>query len=294
MTGIWHIRDRTVLVTGGTTGIGRATVNELARRGASIIFTSRDVAAGDAAVAQVRASTGNDDVEHRELHLDDLASVRDLASSLRDELESLDVLINNAGVVVGERRLTVQGNELTFGVNHLGHFLLVEELRDLLVVSAPARIIIVASDAHKAVRKGLDFDDLNATAGRFGTSKGLRVYSHSKLANILHCRELARRLAGTGVTANCVHPGPVKTRLGRDSEATRLGEAVLWPLIGLFMRSPEQGARTSVWAATAPELSNVSGAYLRDSEISTSARAAQDDIAAARLWDLSEELVGRS
>lgn len=131
-------------------------------------------------------------------------------------------------------------------MNHLGHYLLVEALRDLLVTSAPARIIIVASDAHKAVRKGLDFDDLNATAGRFGTLRGLRAYARSKLANILHARELARRLAGTGVTANCVHPGPVKTRLGRDSE------------------------------------------------ISTSGRAAQDDIAAARLWDLSEELVGRS
>ena len=290
----WDIRDRTVVITGGTTGIGRATVNELARRGARVIFTSRDADAGDAAVAQVRAATGNEAVEHRRLHLDDLSSVRELASSLRADLERLDVLINNAGVVVTERRLTVQGSEFTIGVNYLGHFLLVEELRDLLVASAPARIIVLASDAHKAVRKGLHFDDLHASAGRFGMVKGFRAYAHSKLANILHTRELARRLAGTGVTANCVHPGLVKTRLGRDSEATRLGEAVLWPVIGLFMRSPERGARTSVWAATAPEVGDVTGAYLKDSEISTPARVARDDVAAKRLWEVSEELVDRS
>jgi NAD(P)-dependent dehydrogenase (short-subunit alcohol dehydrogenase family) len=268
-------------------------VHELAQRGARVVFTARDVDAGDAVVAEVRAATGNQDVQHRRLHLDDLSSVRDVASSLRDDLERLDVLINNAGVVVAERRLTAQGHELTIGVNHFGHFLLVEELRDLMVASAPARIIVVASDAHKAVRKGLDFEDMHATAGRFGTVRGLRAYAHSKLANVLHTRELARRLDGTGVTANCVHPGPVKTRLGRDTEATRLGEAVLWPVIGLFMRSPERGARTSVWAATAPELDGVTGAYLRDSKLSTPARVAQDDVAAARLWEVSEALVGR-
>lgn len=287
----WDIRGKRVLLTGGTTGIGRATVEALAGLGAEVIFTARNPSQGDEIVGSVSAATGNGLVSHRRLDLDDLAGVRDFAATFRDEFDRLDVLVNNAGVVMTERRRTVDGFEFTFGVNHLGHFLLVNELLPLLEASAPARIVIVASDAHRFT-KGLDFDDLQASGGRFGAMKGMAVYSRSKLANMLHTRELARRLDRTKVTVNCVHPGAVRTRLGRDEEGTRLSEAV-WPLLSRFFLTPEEGARTSVWAATSPELEGVTGEYLAKSAIAKPKKTALDDVAAARLWAVSQELVGR-
>lgn len=285
----WDIEGKQVVLTGGTTGIGRATVEALAARGARVLFTARDAAQGDRIVEEVAAATGNDGITHRRVDLDDLTSIREFAARLRSELDRLEVLINNAGVVLTERRTTVDGHEFTFGVNHLGHFVLVNELLPLLEASAPARIVIVASDAHKFT-KGVDFDDLQAASGRFGVVKGMSVYARSKLANMLHTRELARRLDPTKVTANCVHPGAVRTRLGRDGEGSRLSELV-WPLVGRFAITPAQGAETSVWAATAPELEGVSGAYLVKSAVATPKKTALDDEAAARLWAISEELV---
>ena len=286
----WDITGKRVLVTGGTTGIGKATVEGLAGLGAEVIFTARDPAQGDEIVAEIAASTGNTAVSHRRLDLDDLGRIRDFGSAFRAEFDRLDVLINNAGVILTERRETADGFEFTFGVNHLGHFVLVNELLPLLEASAPARIVILASDAHKFT-KGLDFDDLQSAEGRFGARRGMAVYSRSKLANMLHTRELARRLDPAKVTVNCVHPGAVRTRLGRDSEGTRLSEAV-WPLVSRFFLTPEEGARTSVWAASSPELEGVSGEYLSKSAIAKPKRTAHDDVAAARLWAVSEELVG--
>lgn len=287
----WNIKGKRVLVTGGTTGIGRATVEELARRGADVVFTARRPAEGDAIVAELEAQgVAGGAVRHHRLDLDDLTDIRRFALERRDELDHLDVLINNAGVVMTERRATKDGFEFTFGVNHLGHFLLVNELLPLLRAAPQARIVIVASDAHKFVR-GLDFDDLQAATGRFGSGRGMAVYGRSKLANMLHTRELARRLAGDEITANCLHPGAVRTRLGRDGESSRLGE-IVWPLASRFFRTPEEGARTSVWAATAPELDDVSGAYFADEKVATPKKTALDDVAAARLWSVSEELVG--
>lgn len=288
MTDAWSIAGKTVLVTGGTTGIGRATVEELARRGAIVIFTARRPADGESVVASVTAATGNDRVSHRELHLDDLASVRTFAAGIRRDLDELHVLINNAGLSVPERRETIDGFELMFGVNHLGHFALVEELRPLLVASAPARIVVVASDAHR-LGGPLDFDDLQGAHARFGVVGGLRAYGRSKLGNVLFTRELARRLEGTGVTANCLHPGVVRTRLGRDSEGSWMGE-ILTTLLSPFALGPEKGARTTIWAATAPELADVSGAYLAKSKIARANALGRDDEAAARLWAVSEEL----
>jgi len=285
----WHIKGKRVLITGGTTGIGRATVQSLAEQGAEVIFTARDAAQGDEIVAEVVGSTGNEAIAHRRLDLDDLAAVRDFSDSFRADFDRLDVLINNAGVVVTERRETADGFEFTFGVNHLGHFRLINELLPLLEASAPARIVIVASDAHR-FSKGLDFDDLQSARGRFGAMKGMSVYSKSKLANMLHTRELARRLDPAKVTVNCLHPGAVRTRLGRDSEGTRLSEAV-WPVVSRFFLTPEKGARTSVWAATSPELEGVTGEYLSKSAIAKPRKTALDDAAAARLWAVSEELV---
>jgi NAD(P)-dependent dehydrogenase (short-subunit alcohol dehydrogenase family) len=287
----WDIAGKRVLVTGGTTGIGRGTVEALAGLGAKVVFTARSPVQGDEIVAEVAASTGNDAISHRRLDLDDLAKVREFGSSFRADFDRLDVLINNAGVVVTERRTTEDGFEFTFGVNHLGHFQLVNELLPLLTSSAPARIVVVASDAHR-FSKGLDFDDLQSTRGRFGAMKGMAVYSRSKLANMLHARELARRLDPAEVTVNSVHPGAVRTRLGRDSEGTRLSEAI-WPVVSRFFLTPQKGARTSVWAATSPELEGVSGEYLSKSAMAKPKKTALDDVAAARLWAVSEELVAR-
>ena len=287
----WDIEGKRVLVTGGTTGIGRGTVVALAGVGAEVIFTARNPVQGDEIVAEVSAATGNDAISHRRLDLDDLDGVRAFGDTFRSEFERLDVLINNAGVVLTERRQTKDGFEFTFGVNHLGHFELVNGLLPVLEASAPPRIVIVASDAHRFTR-GLDFDDLQSSEGRFGAAKGMAVYSRSKLANMLHCHELARRLDPAKVTVNCVHPGAVRTRLGRDDEGTRLSEAV-WPLVSRFFLRPEQGARTSVWAATDPGLDGVTGRYFSKSAIANPKKTALDDVAAARLWAVSEELVAR-
>lgn len=289
----WDIGAATVVVTGGTTGIGRATVAALAARGARVIFTARSATDGDDVCTAVRRETPGARIEHREVHLDDLASVRAFGAELRQDLDELHVLINNAGVSLTKRRVTTDGFEMMFGVNHLGHFLLVEELRDLLVASAPSRIVIVASDAHK-MGGALDFDDLQSEQRRFGTVGGLRVYGRSKLANLLHTRELARRLDGTGVTVNALHPGFVRTRLARDTEASWLGERLVWPLVGRFARSPEQGAATSVHLASSPELEAVSGGYFVDEQPAKANANATDDEAAARLWRISSSLVGIS
>ncbi|MEQ8840590.1 MAG: SDR family oxidoreductase [Acidimicrobiales bacterium] len=286
----WDINGKRVLVTGGTTGIGRATVLGLASMGAEVVFTARDAAVGDEIVAEA-ASSGNDSVSHRRLDLDDLTAVREFAAAFRDDFDRLDVLINNAGVVLTERRSTADGFEFTFGVNYLGHFVLVDALTPLIEASAPSRIVIVASDAHKFT-KGLDFDDLQSSSGRFGAVKGMSVYARSKLANMLHTRELARRLPADKVTVNCLHPGAVRTRLGRDSEGTRLSELV-WPAVSRFFLTPDEGAATSIWAATSPELTGVSGKYFAKSAIATPKKTALDDVAAARLWAVTEELVAR-
>lgn len=286
----WNIEGKRVLVTGGTTGIGRATVAALADRGAEVVFTARNPTVGDEVVADVASATGNDTVSHRRLDLDDLAAVRQFGGTFRDDFDRLDVLINNAGVVMTERRLTADGHEFTFGVNHLGHFRLVNELLPLLEASAPARIVIVASDAHKFVG-GLKFDDLDSEHGRFGAARGMATYSRSKLANMLHTRELSKRLDPARVTANCVHPGAVRTRLGRDGEESRAGELV-WPLVSRFFLTPEKGARTSVWAATSPDLEGISGEYLAKEKIAEPRKTALDDEASARLWAASEKLTG--
>jgi NAD(P)-dependent dehydrogenase (short-subunit alcohol dehydrogenase family) len=287
----WNISGKTVVLTGGTTGIGRATVEELARRGAHITFTARRPADGDLVVAEVTASVPEAVVGYRELQLDDLASVRLFARRLRSDFDSIDVLINNAGISLSERRLTADGFEMMFGVNHLGHFLLVEEIRPLLLAAGTARVVIVASDAHR-FGGPLDFDDLQSERSKFGALGGLRVYGRSKLANMLHARQLAATFADDAVTVNCLHPGFVRTRLARDGEATMLGERFVWPLVSKFARSPLKGATASLYAACSPDLSKRTGLYLVDEKVKQPAVLALDDSAAARLWNVSAELVG--
>ncbi len=284
----WDIADKVVLITGGTTGIGRATVEALAARGAHVVFTARDAALGRTVIDEVTATTRNPSIEQRQLNLDDLGAVRSFASNFIADHPALHVLINNSAVMLRERRSTVDGHELTFGVNHLGHFQLVRSLLPLIQASAPARILNVASDAHKWVR-GMDFADLSAKSGRYGARRGRKAYAASKLANMLFTRELAKRLDPAAVTANSLHPGAVRTRLGRDTEATQMGE-FFWTVIGMFFTTPQKGAQTTLWAATSPELSLVSGQYFAKSKIATPNKNACDDNAAARLWEISESL----
>jgi NAD(P)-dependent dehydrogenase (short-subunit alcohol dehydrogenase family) len=281
------VDGRVVLITGGNAGIGKETAVALASRGARVVFTARDAARGTEARTEIRTRSGSDEVEVMPLDLARFASVRDFAKRWGDEHDQLDVLVNNAGLILNSRRQTDDGYEMTFQVNHLGPFLLTQLLRDQLVAGDDARVVDVASDAHSSARRGLDFDDLQSTRHY----RGFRVYGKTKLANILFTRELARRWAGTGVTANAVHPGFVASSFGRDGDTGRFG-ALLFPLLKPFALSPEQGARTQVYVASAPELAGITGGYWVKSAPATPSAAAQDDAAAARLWEVSEELVG--
>ncbi|MGI9600248.1 MAG: SDR family oxidoreductase [Acidimicrobiales bacterium] len=279
------MEPKTVLITGGNCGIGEATATEMAVRGYRVIITARTADKAETAVAEVAEASRSSRVEYRLLDLASLESVRLLIAELHVELDGLDVLINNAGIVQRDRTETADGFESTFGVNHLGHFVLTNGLLDLLQAAAPSRIVVLSSGAHEFARSGLDFDDLQAEQ----KYSSMGAYGRSKLANLLFVHELAKRLDGTGVTVNGVHPGAVRTRLGRDGDGGRLG-SVAMTLLGPFFRSPEKGARTSVYVATEPSLAEVSGAYFADEQQKEPRATALDDEAAARLWAISEEL----
>jgi NAD(P)-dependent dehydrogenase (short-subunit alcohol dehydrogenase family) len=253
--------------------------------GAHVVFTSRDTSRGAAALDEIQRRSGSDTVDVMSLDLARLASVRDFAAAFLARYDRLDVLILNAGLVLGSRTVTEDGYEATFQVNHLGHFLLTDLLRDRLIASAPSRVVVVASDAHKSARRGLDFDDLQSARYR-----SFDVYSKSKLANILFARELARRLDGTGVTANAVHPGFVASRFGRDGDLGTLGRIGM-PLVRPFALSAEQGARTSIYVASDPAVDGVTGAYWVKCAPVAPSTVAQDDDDARRLWEASEQLV---
>jgi NAD(P)-dependent dehydrogenase (short-subunit alcohol dehydrogenase family) len=279
------MHGKVVAISGANAGIGKETAVALAGMGATVVMTARNPAKGEAALADVRARSGSDRVELMALDLADLASVRAFATGLLAAQDRLDVLVLNAGLMLRRRSQTTDGFETTFGVNHLGHFELTSLLLDRLRASAPARIVVVASHAHKTARKGLDFDDLQST-GRY---RSFDVYSRSKLANVYFTRELARRLAGTGVTVNAVHPGYVASSFARDGDMYL--ESVVKLGAKLFAISPEAGARTSVYLASSPEVEGVTGEYFVKCRPAPVSKAAQDDIAARRLWDASESLL---
>jgi NAD(P)-dependent dehydrogenase (short-subunit alcohol dehydrogenase family) len=279
---------KTVLVTGGNTGLGLETAVALAAAGADVTITSRSADRGEAARAEIAERAGRD-VEVMALDLASTGSIRAFAEAFLATHPALHVLVNNAGLILSERSVTEDGFETTFGVNHLGHVLLTELLLDRLKASAPARIVVVASEAHKFAIDGLKFDDLQCE-GRFWS---YRVYGRSKLANILFARALAKRLEGTGVTVNAVHPGSVATRFARDGDTTLSTAFTTW-VARPFSRTPEEGARTQVLVASAPELADVSGAYFCNSKRADKrlSGAARSDEAAERLWTASRELLG--
>ena len=277
----WSLDGKTCLVTGATAGIGRVTALELARLGAKVFVVARDPARGEALAREIQGGGGK-----AELLLADLASqqsIRELARRLLARGEPLHVLVNNAGVFELSRRLNADGIEMVFAVNHLAYFLLTHLLLDRLRASAPARIVNVASDAHRWGT--IDFDDLEGEK----SYRSMRIYGRSKLANILFTYELARRLEGTGVTVNCLHPGAVSTRLGAQNGAIA---RVLIGLLRPFLRSPQDGAKTSVHLAAAPEVDGVSGKYFIDCRPAQSSRESQDREIARRLWERSAAMTG--
>lgn len=274
---------RVCVITGASSGIGRETALALARLGATTVLVCRDRGRGEAVRADIRTRTGNGAVE---LVLADLASqaaIRGLAAELLGRFPRVHVLVNNAGVVNLRHSTTVDGIETVFAVNHLAYFLLTHLLLERLRASAPARVVNVASDAHRIGR--LNWDDLGWAQGY----RAMRVYGQSKLANILFTYELARRLEGTGVTANCLHPGAVATRLGQNNG--RLARLLIRLLVPFF-RTAERGAQTSIYLASSSAVEGVSGRYFVNTRETRPSPASFDAAAARRLWELSARMTG--
>jgi NAD(P)-dependent dehydrogenase (short-subunit alcohol dehydrogenase family) len=271
------VRDKRIVMTGATNGIGLAAAKQLAGLGARLAIVARSAERGADAVFKI----GSTDVDVLIADVSSQSDVRRVAQEILQRYATLDVLINNAGAIYSSRQLTPDGVERTWAVNHLAPFLLTTLLLDRLTASAPARVITTSSAAHFGAQ--IPFDDLNAEHGY--SNMGYGRYGESKLANILFTVELATRLEGTGVTANCFHPGFVATGFNYNNGILmRLGMAVGH----LFARSPDKGAETLVWLADSPEVSGTSGAYFMDKQVKRPSPAGRDPDSARRLWELSE------
>jgi retinol dehydrogenase 14 len=274
---------RTVLVTGGSSGIGRATALGLAGMGAHLVIVGRDRGPTEVAADDVRAAGGG----QTDVFVADLSSqaeVRRLAAEVLQRCSRIDVLVNNVGGFWDTRHVTADGLERTFALNHLAPFLLTNLLWDRLIESAPARVVTVSSNAHAQGR--IDFDDLQGQR----SYSGARAYSQSKLANVLFTYELARRLPGGSVTANALHPGLTRTSFGAEDPSGVQRRLV--PFARPFMQTPAQGVATSIQLASALDLQQVTGRYFANGKPKRSSRASHDQAVAARLWQVSAELVG--
>jgi NAD(P)-dependent dehydrogenase (short-subunit alcohol dehydrogenase family) len=269
------------VVTGSTGGIGLVTARELARQGARLTLISRNPERCQAAVDNIREETGNQDIEFIAADLSSQAEVRRAAQEFLDRHEQLDVLVNNAGGFFWRRAETVDGLEMTMALNHLNYFLLTNLLLETIKASGPARIVNVSSDAHRGAK--VNFDDIQGQR-RYA---GFRAYAQSKLMNVLFTYELARRLEGSGVTANALHPGFVASGFGKNNG---LLFRILMPIAQLGALSPEDGARTSTYLASSPNVEGVSGKYFTKERAVRSDPASYDEQTALRLWELSLEL----
>jgi NAD(P)-dependent dehydrogenase (short-subunit alcohol dehydrogenase family) len=282
------LAGKVAVVTGGNSGIGKEAAIGIARAGAHVVIAARNPAKAAAALAEVESrADARGRVETIPIDLASFASVRAFADAFTAEHERLDILLNNAGGVLRKRIVTVDGHETQFQVNHLGHFLLTNLLREALARGAPARVINVSSFAHTTARKGLDFDDLDWERRRYGS--GFGVYSATKLMNILFTRELARRADPDVLTANALHPGFVASNFAREGDIGLLG-TIGMPLIRPFAISSRKGALTSIYLATSSDVAGITGQYFIRGQAAKPAAHALDDAAAARLWEISEKL----
>jgi len=275
---------RVVVVTGATAGIGFEAARAMAARGARVIITARDPTKGAKSVAALKRLAGNDQVEVVLVDFASMAAIRDASVDIHKRTGRIDVLLNNAGAVYTDRQLSTDGLELTFATNHIGYFLFTQLLLDVLKKSAPARIVNVASAAHRAAIGGVTFDDLERKRGY----QGFRVYGESKLMNILFTRELAKRLQGTGVTVNALHPGVIASGFGQNNKGL-LGFATRH-LSKYVSATPAQGAQTSIYLCTSPEVAGVTGRYFANAKEAKPTKYGVDDDAARRLWDISERI----
>jgi NAD(P)-dependent dehydrogenase (short-subunit alcohol dehydrogenase family) len=275
------LEDKVILITGGTGGIGKAAAIQLARRGATLVLVGRDPEKGEHAVGELRSTTGNLRIEFLRGDLSRMADVRRIAAEFRAMHPRLDVLVNNAGAMFGDYRLSADGIEMTLALNHVAHFLLTDLLLDLLKSTPGARVVSTSGIVHWMGKL-----DLRTIVKRDGRA-GFAAYCDAKLATILFTRELACRVGGDGVVASCLHPGWVRTEFGKDAGGA-MGVARL--LSPIFARTPERGADTLVWLATSPEAAKHNGEYFSDRNIVRTSKLARDPALAQRLWHLTEKL----
>ncbi|HEU0031203.1 MAG TPA: SDR family oxidoreductase [Kofleriaceae bacterium] len=280
------MQGKTVVITGASSGIGLETARALATKGARVMMVVRSEQRGQDAIANIRAGAPDAKLELVLADLYSLAEVRKAGAELRERCEMIDVLVNNAGLIHHTRELTVDGFERTFALNHLAAFLLSYELRERLAAAAPARIVTVSSMGHKFAR--FEWDDIHTMSHWKGETA---VYGTSKLCNLWFARESARRLAPQRITSNALHPGAVASNFGASgSWLFKYGTKLVKP----FLKTVEDGARTSVYLACSPDVATVSGEYFVNCQIKTPSSRARDDESARRLWELSERLCGIS
>lgn len=272
------MKKKVSIVTGASGGIGKATAEALAEMGAAVVMVCRDRVRGEEALAEIKKKTGSDSVELMIADLSSQKSIRKLADDFKAKHKKLHVLINNAGILARRKNASEDGVEMTFAVNHLAYFLLTNLLLDQIKASAPARIVNVSSDAH--YRAGIDFDNLQGEK----SYSSINAYGQSKLCNVLFTNELARRLKGSNVTANSLHPGVVGTGVFREMPF------FIGILAKLFAASPRKGAETSIHLAASPKAEGITGKYFKNCKQVWPSRIAQDESTARRLWEISEKL----
>lgn len=278
------VAGKEIVVTGATDGIGKVSARELAKLGASVTIVGRNAAKGEAVASELRQAAGHDRVGFVQADLESQKGVRAAAAAIKARVKRLDVLLNNAGAMFQKRQVSEDGIEKTFALNHLGYFLLTHELLDLLKASGPSRVVNVASAAHQGAK--LDLSDLQNEKRYSGWS----AYGQSKLANIYFTYELARRLEGSGVSANCLHPGFVASRFGDNNGG--LVKLVIGFAKSTFAISEDEGAKTSVYLASSPEVAGVSGKYFDKCKAVSTSSVSYDSDVARDLWRQSERLTG--
>ncbi len=278
-----QMSGKVCMVTGATSGIGKVTARELLRMGATVVMVGRSQERCFKTAEKFRKETGSETVDYLVADLSSQAEIRRLADDYLGRYDRLDVLVNNAGGFFMKRQESVDGIEMTLALNHLNYFLLTDLLLEIIQASAPARIINVSSNGHHGAN--IDFDDLQGER----SYSGWRAYAQSKLANVLHAYELARRLDAAQVTVNALHPGFVSTRLARNNG---LVFQLVMPLMRIIARSPEEGARNSVYLATSPDVEGITGKYFVDGQAVPSSAASYDEDTARKLWQVSLEMTG--